>query len=258
MRRLVLLLAAMALALVLASGVALAVNEIGTNGPDTLRGTNGGDNLSGRGANDDLFGLGGRDNLAGGTGKDWVLGGNERRAGGGDKNLLGESGNDGVLGGKGSDNALGGTGNDNVFGFTGSDSTVGGEGRDLVDGWTGTDRMVGAEGGDWLVDGQLDEASKNDVLSGGDGDDIIFGDHVPAVKDIVSCGGGFDRAVVDRKDVVADDCEEVLLVRGSFEEVLRQEDAFVASLPRGVREFFDFENDFANFFEEQLAPFPQP
>ncbi len=107
-----------------------------------------------------------------------------------------------------------------------------------------------------LVDGHLDDASKNAVLSGGDGDDILFGDHVPAVKDIVSCGGGFDRAVVDRKDVVADDCEEVLVVRGSFEEVLEQEDAFVESLPQEVREFFDFENDFQSFFEEQLAPFP--
>ena len=36
MRRLVFLLTAMALALVLASGVALAVNKIGTNGPDTV------------------------------------------------------------------------------------------------------------------------------------------------------------------------------------------------------------------------------
>ncbi len=45
MRRVVLVLAAMALALLLASGVAWAVNKIGTNGPDTLRGTNKADNL---------------------------------------------------------------------------------------------------------------------------------------------------------------------------------------------------------------------
>ncbi len=38
MRRLVLLLAAMALALLLASGMAWALNEVGTDGPDTLRG----------------------------------------------------------------------------------------------------------------------------------------------------------------------------------------------------------------------------
>jgi hypothetical protein len=38
MRRLVLALAVMAVTLVVAGGVALAVNKIGTNGPDTLRG----------------------------------------------------------------------------------------------------------------------------------------------------------------------------------------------------------------------------
>jgi Ca2+-binding RTX toxin-like protein len=65
-RRVVLVLAAMALALVLASGVAFAMNKVGTNGPDTLRGTGRADNLSGRGGNDDLFGKGGSDNLLGG------------------------------------------------------------------------------------------------------------------------------------------------------------------------------------------------
>ena len=41
MRRTILLMAPMALTLLVASGVALAVTKIGTNGPDTLRGTNG-------------------------------------------------------------------------------------------------------------------------------------------------------------------------------------------------------------------------
>ena len=49
MKRLVLMWTAMALALVSASRVALAVNRIGTDGPDTLRGTNGADNLIGKG-----------------------------------------------------------------------------------------------------------------------------------------------------------------------------------------------------------------
>ena len=62
MRRMVLLLTVMAAALVLASGVALAVNKVGTSGPDTLRGTNGNDNLLGLGANDVLFAFEGRDN----------------------------------------------------------------------------------------------------------------------------------------------------------------------------------------------------
>ena len=256
MRRTIVLLATMALTLLVASGVALAVTRIGTDGPDTLRGTNGDDNLLGKGANDVLYALGGRDNLLGAEGKDWLLTG-ERRALGGNKVSVGGPGNDGVAGGLGSDTILGGSDNDFVFGAEGSDRTVaGGEGRDLIDPFTGSDRMLGEGGGDWLFDGPLDEASKNDVLSGGDGDDFFFADHVPAVKDIVSCGGGFDRVVVDRKDVVANDCEKVLLVHGSKKEVLDQEDAFVKFLPPVTRKFFDFENDFANFFEEQLAPFP--
>jgi hypothetical protein len=44
----------MAATLVVASGVALAVNKIGTNGPDTLKGTNGADKLLGKGGNDVL------------------------------------------------------------------------------------------------------------------------------------------------------------------------------------------------------------
>jgi hypothetical protein len=55
MRRVALVLAAMALALLLASGVALAVTKIGTDGPDTLRGTNRADNLVGRGGGDIIY-----------------------------------------------------------------------------------------------------------------------------------------------------------------------------------------------------------
>jgi hypothetical protein len=54
MRRAILLMTAMALTLLVASGVALAVTKIGTDGPDHLRGTNGDDNLLGKGGNDIL------------------------------------------------------------------------------------------------------------------------------------------------------------------------------------------------------------
>jgi len=248
MRRAILLVAMMALTLLVASGVALAVTKIGGPGPDTLRGTNEADNLLGRGANDVLFGLGGSDNLLGEEGKDWLLGGNERRPGGGDKNLVGGPGNDGVQGGLGSDNALGGSGNDFVHGDNGSDSVSGGEGRDFVDGARGADRMLGGEGGDLFFDGPIGEASK-DTITAGDGNDIIIIDHVPAAKDMVSCGGGFDRAIVDRKDVVAGDCERVRVVHGSVIEVFEQQGAFFESLPRAQREFF------FNFFD-RLAPDP--
>ncbi len=195
MRRLVLLLTVMAAALVLASGVALAVNRVGTNGHDVLKGTDGKDNLIGLGGQDDLFGKGGgSDNLVGGEGKDNVLAGDERRPGRGDKNLVGGPGNDAVFGGKGSDN------------------------------------MVGGEGNDLLFECCLREFSK-DTLSGGSGNDVIDVSHRPAVRDVVVCGRGFDRVLADRKDTVARDCERVVVVRGSREAVLRQVHEFFESVP---------------------------
>jgi Ca2+-binding RTX toxin-like protein len=192
MKRLVLLLTAMALALVLASGVALAVNKVGTNGPDTLRGTNRADNLLGRGGNDILLALAGNDNLLGGPGKDIVLGGNERGFSGGDKNLDGGPGNDFVIGGRGSDNIL------------------------------------GEEGNDLVIDGP-DREFATDKLSAGDGNDVVGAVNRPAFKDIVTCGGGFDRLIVDRKDVVAPDCEKVFFGFGS-------EDEFIESIPQSFFE----------------------
>jgi len=240
MRRTILMLASMALTLLVASGVALAVTKIGGPGPDTLRGTNGADNLLGEGGNDALFGLGGSDNLLGGEGKDWVLGGNEQRPLGGDKNLVGGPGNDGVQAGSGSDNALGGSGNDLVTGNDGSDNLGGEEGMDLVDGERGSDRVVGGEGPDLLVDGPFGSTSKDDTLSGGDGNDAFFADNGPATRDIVSCGSGFDRVAADTKDVVAPDCEQVR--RGP-------------NAGQRLNEYLEESGFFDDFFEG-LAPFP--
>jgi len=169
--------ATMTLTLLVASGVALAVTRIGTDGPDTLRGTNGADNLLGLGGNDNLSGLGGRDNLLGGPGKDFVLG-----FSGGDKNLVGGSGNDAVIGGKGSDNIL------------------------------------GQEGNDFLAGDPAREAWY-DNISGGDGNDVFFTVNQPGGKDVVVCGGGFDRVFADRKDVIAPDCERVADRESEFEEL---------------------------------------
>jgi Ca2+-binding RTX toxin-like protein len=69
MRRTMLLLATISLTLLVASGVALAVTRIGTDGPDTLRGTKGDDNLLGKGGNDTLLSLAGEDTLLGGPAK---------------------------------------------------------------------------------------------------------------------------------------------------------------------------------------------
>jgi Ca2+-binding RTX toxin-like protein len=221
MRRVVLVLAAMALALVLASGVALAVNKVGTNGPDTLRGTNKADNLLGRGGNDDLFGLGGRDNLLGGPGKDNVLGGDERRASGGDKNLAGGTGNDLVLGGRGSDNLTGNSGND------------------FVDGGLGSDSISGGDGTEYLADGEF-RGGATDTLNGGDGTDLLDAINKPANRDLVTCGGGFDYVFADTQDVVAPDCEKVAVGFAAVRELDQQ------LIESGFFEIF-----------EGLPPFPE-
>ena len=101
-----------------------------------------------------------------------------------------------------------------------------------------------------MVGSNLRNAS-TEILSGGDGDDIFAADNVPATKDTVSCGRGFDRIIADKKDVVASDCEKVQVVHGSEEEVLEQEDEFFESLPPALYVIFE------TFFEEQLAPFPE-
>jgi Ca2+-binding RTX toxin-like protein len=75
MRRVVLVLAIMALALLLASGVAPAVTRVGTTRDDTLRGTDGPDQIDGRTGDDDIFSLGGSDTLYGGKGRDRLVGG---------------------------------------------------------------------------------------------------------------------------------------------------------------------------------------
>jgi hypothetical protein len=161
---------------------------------------------------------------------------------------VGGPGNDGVQGGIGSDDLFGGTGDDFVHGDNGSDRLVGAQGGDLVDGARGADRMVGGGGGDLFYDGPFDEAAKDYALSG-EGDDIIVADHVPAYKDVVSCGGGYDRVIADSKDLVAEDCERVRVVRGSEAEVAQQEQAFFESLPQA-------ELDFWGTFFERLAPDP--
>ena len=178
--------AAMALALVLTSGVAWAVNKVGTNGPDTLRGTDWADKLAGRGGNDILLALAGNDKLQGGRGKDVVNGGSLARPFGGKKNLDGGRGNDAVQGG------------------------------------LGPDRISGGQGNDFMVDGDFNpRIQREDRLSGGAGKDVIIVVNRPAFEDLVSCGSGFDRVWADREDLVAPDCERVFLGFASADRFFR-------------------------------------
>jgi Ca2+-binding RTX toxin-like protein len=100
-----------------------------------------------------------------------------------DDDVDAQGGDDVVHGGAGNDHLRGGAGNDEEFGDAGNDVVEGDAGSDLLVGGSGHDRLLGGPG--------------NDVLNAADG-----------VRDVVDCGRGRDRAVVDRRDVVRH-CESV-------------------------------------------------
>ena len=128
MRRTVLLFAAMVLALVVFSGVALAVTKscvanvdcFGTKRADTLNGSEGNDRMFGKGRADTLNGFESADELSGQGGADKLFGGSE------EDNLIGGPGNDVLSGGEGIDQyffALG-WGKDSITESTPSSNTV--------------------------------------------------------------------------------------------------------------------------------------
>ncbi len=85
-----------------------------------------------------------------------------------------------------------------IRGLGGRDEITDGRGKDVVHGGKGADNLIGY-GGDTSVD----------RFSGGAGDDTIQTRDVPASKDHVRCGAGFDRVYADKADVVSEDCERV-------------------------------------------------
>jgi Ca2+-binding RTX toxin-like protein len=124
-RRTVLLLAAMAMALSVSAGVALAVGDSGpgvtktcrtpckgTANPDTLKGTKASNHIEGLGANEsategDLIqGFAGNDVLHGDAGGDRIEGGNDNDS------IFGDTGEDLLIGGSGNDHINGGSGGD--------------------------------------------------------------------------------------------------------------------------------------------------
>lgn len=95
----------------------------------------------------------------------------------------GSAGPDLLRGGKGGQDLLGRGGDDVLRGESGDDCIRGGRGRDIVRGGRG-----------------------KDVLSGGVGDDRLRARD--GERDVVACGAGRDRVVVDRKDRLRG-CERV-------------------------------------------------
>ncbi len=119
MRRIILVLTTIALALIVGSGVAFAAVKFGAEGRDFIQGTDDPDVLYGRGGADGLLGRGGDDLLHGGNGDDYLFGG---------------VGNDAMYGGAGDDfMGLGpdfqpDTGGDVLYGGSGNDELVAIEG----------------------------------------------------------------------------------------------------------------------------------
>ena len=125
-RRIILLLTAIGVATLLASGVALAATIEGTPGDDTLTGT---DNT------DYIYGRGGDDLIEAGDARDVVFGNR------GHDDLYGEEVGDQLFGQEGNDYIVGDGGEDELFGYGGDDVLVSGDDKraDEVRCGTGTD-----------------------------------------------------------------------------------------------------------------------
>jgi Ca2+-binding RTX toxin-like protein len=189
----------------------------GRGGHDTLFGGSGSDQIIGGSGNDVLFGAYtpdyvldkdsnivdvvdvpssvqdpvARDEISGGDGSDLISGSHsvDIISGGGDADMIG--------GGLGGDDIYGGAGNDRIFGdsvfanrrIDGSDRSI------IVDGYHPVHHVL-IEG---LISHQAnpDELSTDDVIDGGTGNDVIWGEKG---KDIINGGEGTDFIFGDRNN----------------------------------------------------------
>ena len=202
----------------------------GGAGNDSANGEGGRDRIAGRPGNDTLQGWAGKDLLWGGIGDDTLTGDVNDAGDRFSRDLLhGGAGADTLSGGDARDFILGGPDNDTSYGELGPDLMAGGPGDDTQDGGIGNDRIFanlgrdvtdGGEGNDNLwallradVTGPNDIAG--DVVRGAAGNDRI---HTrDGELDVVSCGAGFDVALLDFADAIEGataaapngDCERV-------------------------------------------------
>jgi Ca2+-binding RTX toxin-like protein len=163
--------------------------------------------INGGGGNDLLIGGGGRSVLIGGNGNDilWGANGNDVLLGGeGNDDLFGGGGNDALVGGGGNDIVSGGTGRDLLIGSQNDDLLAGGNDEDiLIGGYTVHDDNVAAldnimaiwgsagsfssrvatlTGSGGLLENGVDVFDDDafDIIVGGAGRDLAFGDTNPA------------------------------------------------------------------------------
>jgi Ca2+-binding RTX toxin-like protein len=190
-RRGLLVAAFVSMALVVASGVALAANIHCPNRPDNgCEGTKNDDRITGTPQPDQIRARGGADLV----------------------NALGGNG----------DFSIGGSGEDMVRGQAGQDQVIGGsvagnfETGDLKFADSQDDVVRGGDGDDPTVAGGFGRGG-HDRLYGGEGDDTMyaaqrrfpFRGNVQVNKEVVDCGPGEDTAYIDRGvDEVKDNCEK--------------------------------------------------
>jgi hypothetical protein len=97
-----------------------------------------------------------------------------------------------IVGTSRADYLPGGGFDDVILGMRANDTLLGGAGDDKLDGGSGNDMLTGGAGADLLL--------------GGDGSDTIYA--ADGERDVIDCGAGRDRAVVDSVDKVTN-CEVV-------------------------------------------------
>ncbi len=194
MRPTILLLAAGALALMIASGAAVAATVIicqgyglghpcvGTPQDDVIYGTDHRDFMDSKEGDDTVYARGAVDTVQGGSGNDLIYGDSgEDYIQAGDPNvpLIPTPDNDVVHGGPGPDSINGAEGDDVIYGGDGDDH--------ILFGYTGEDILYGGDGNDYLNVGTDAQSNRQ--------------------RDILHCGPGEDRYTADKADVVSEDCE---------------------------------------------------
>jgi hypothetical protein len=154
----------------------MAVQILGTDGPDVLEGTPNADDIHGFHGNDVIYGRGGNDEIDGGFEDDTLFGGY------GDEVVI-----------------YGNTGNDLIYGGPGTDRIYGNKGDNELHGGKGPDRIIARATG------------SEDFVFGGWANDIIKvqGD---GSTDVVDCGSGIDKVYYGPLDQIAANCEKRILV----------------------------------------------
>jgi Ca2+-binding RTX toxin-like protein len=128
-----------------------------------------------------------------------------------------------MFGGAGDDSQNGGAGNDRIFANEGVDTTYGGEGDDDL--WARAPRDVQPG-----PNGEVDTVG--DTLDGGPGNDRF---HTrDGEVDHITCGDGYDVALLDTVDVITDATNGN--PNGSCEKVVRRVPGRNAGEPSGGRD----------------------